>query len=306
MNGSRARWSVILAGGDGVRLSSFTRRLAGDDRPKQFCPVIGGRSLLEQTWDRAGLLLPGERRMVVVTNKHARYFEPALAALGASHVVRQPEARGTAAGILYPLLRLAALDRDASVAFLPSDHYFSDDARFMGHVAAAFDAVEARGSRVLLLGITPDTHETEYGWIEPGTLMAGAPGLYQVRRFWEKPDPALAALLRERGCFWNSFVMVGRVAAFEDLVAGAVPELMEALQALRPAVGTAREAEVARAVYARIESRDFSREVLSARPTALGLMPVRGVIWSDLGSPERVAQTRARLGRRAAMVALAS
>jgi len=34
------RWAVILAGGDGTRLRSFTRHIAGDDRPKQFCPVI--------------------------------------------------------------------------------------------------------------------------------------------------------------------------------------------------------------------------------------------------------------------------
>jgi nucleotidyltransferase-like protein len=27
---------IILAGGDGTRLSALTRRLAGDDRPKQF------------------------------------------------------------------------------------------------------------------------------------------------------------------------------------------------------------------------------------------------------------------------------
>jgi hypothetical protein len=32
-------WAVILAGGDGTRLSSFTRLITGDDRPKQFCPL---------------------------------------------------------------------------------------------------------------------------------------------------------------------------------------------------------------------------------------------------------------------------
>jgi mannose-1-phosphate guanylyltransferase len=40
------RWAMILAGGDGMRLRSLTRQIAGDERPKQFCPVIGGRTLL--------------------------------------------------------------------------------------------------------------------------------------------------------------------------------------------------------------------------------------------------------------------
>lgn len=33
---------IILAGGDGTRLRSLTRRLTGDDRPKQFCALLGG------------------------------------------------------------------------------------------------------------------------------------------------------------------------------------------------------------------------------------------------------------------------
>ena len=42
-------WAVLLAGGDGTRLRDLTVRIAGDDRPKQFCPIIGPESLLRQT-----------------------------------------------------------------------------------------------------------------------------------------------------------------------------------------------------------------------------------------------------------------
>jgi hypothetical protein len=41
----------------------------------------------------------------------------------------------------------------------------------------------------------------------------------------------------------------------------------------------------------------MTNTVLTARPGALGLVPVRGVVWSDLGSPDRVFTARARLGR---------
>jgi mannose-1-phosphate guanylyltransferase len=33
---------VILAGRDGARLRSLTRLVSGDDRPKQFCSLMGG------------------------------------------------------------------------------------------------------------------------------------------------------------------------------------------------------------------------------------------------------------------------
>jgi len=40
-------WAVILAGGDGTRLKSLTRHIAGDERPKQFCSVLGRATLLD-------------------------------------------------------------------------------------------------------------------------------------------------------------------------------------------------------------------------------------------------------------------
>jgi hypothetical protein len=36
-------WAVLLAGGDGIRLRDLTRRIAGDSRPKQFCPILSGK-----------------------------------------------------------------------------------------------------------------------------------------------------------------------------------------------------------------------------------------------------------------------
>ena len=35
------RWAVVLAGGDGTRLQSLTLKIAGDQRPKQFCSFFG-------------------------------------------------------------------------------------------------------------------------------------------------------------------------------------------------------------------------------------------------------------------------
>jgi mannose-1-phosphate guanylyltransferase len=56
---------VILAGGDGTRLKSLIRQITGDERPKQFCSVIGGATLLEETQRRAALQLAPERTLYV-------------------------------------------------------------------------------------------------------------------------------------------------------------------------------------------------------------------------------------------------
>src|SRR5450631_4045860 len=71
---AKGPWAVIMAGGDGTRLRPLTRLLAGDDRPKQFCKVIGSETLLQQTSRRVGCLVAHSRTVVVVNTKHLRLF----------------------------------------------------------------------------------------------------------------------------------------------------------------------------------------------------------------------------------------
>lgn len=282
------RWALILAGGEGARLRSLTRRISGDERPKQFCPVIGRDCLLEQTRLRAAQLIAPDRTLLVLTQAHERFYAPLLRGADPGSLVVQPVGRGTAPAIFYGLLRIAAVSPAAAVAVLPSDHWVSDDARFMAHVMSAFLVADSHPDRVVLLGIGPDTAETEYGWIEPGErLLPG--GVRRVRRFWEKPTSAVARQLLVRGCLWNSFVMVAPVATLLALFRRALPAVATTFGPVREAAGTRAEGVAARHVYARLESADFSRAVLTPNPAHLAVLPVTDVGWSDLGQPGRVA-----------------
>src|SRR6266700_1199921 len=116
-------WAIVLAGGEGVRLRSLTRRLYGYDRPKQYAALVGARSLLRQTLDRVGLLIPPERTVVVTLASHARYVEAELRGAPRPHVLAQPYDRGTAAGIFLPAHWIRLRDPDATVVVFPSDHF---------------------------------------------------------------------------------------------------------------------------------------------------------------------------------------
>ena len=296
----QAPWGVILAGGDGVRLRSLTRRITGDERPKQFCPILGPETLLDQTRRRTALTVSPCRTVVVVTRTHQSFYAPSVAGLLSGSLVEQPENKGTAPAILYALLRLAGMAATDPVVIFPSDHYVSDDAGFMAHVESAFAAVRARPELVVLLGITPDRPEVEYGWIEPAEpiLGEGQGAVCRVRRFWEKPSPLLAQTLRAEGCLWNSFVIVARVPALLGLIHRAIPDLYYAFDSIRPAMNTFGEAEAVRALYSRFPSTDFSGQVLAPSPVYLAVLPVRGVRWNDLGDPHRVLATQRQLDRR--------
>jgi len=286
------RYAVILAGGDGTRLRSFTRAITGDERPKQFAPVIGGQTLLDQTRERVAPAVREENTLLVVTKTHEQFYKRLP---GNPRLLVQPENKGTAPGIIYPLIRIATESPDAVVAFFPSDHYFADDCKFMSYVETAFETAQRNPQKVTLLGISPEGPEVDFGWIEPSLLEtrnAAAP----VLRFWEKPTPALARNLMKRGCLWNSFVMIGKVNAFLDMIRHALPDLLSYFEALVPVIGTPDEFPNVQFLYSWLREINFSSEILALRPQDLRVIKVDGVGWSDLGDPSRVLATLSRLG----------
>jgi mannose-1-phosphate guanylyltransferase len=288
--GGQNEWAVILAGGDGTRLRSLTRRITGDERPKQFCHILGEGTLLEQTRQRVAVEIAPERTLLVVNRAHEPFYAPLLLEESRANLVVQPCNRGTAPAILYSLLRIAAVRPEASVAFFPSDHYASNDRTFMNHTRIALNAVRARPDLVLLLGIHPESAEVDYGWIEPAgpILVSECPRLFSVRRFWEKPNHSFARVLQVRGCLWNSFVMVSSARGLLEVIEKALPHLCRAFAKLGTIFGTRKEASKVDRLYQDLAESNFSHQVLALCPERLAVLKVTGIKWSDLGEPRRV------------------
>lgn len=293
-----SRWAVILAGGIGTRLQPLTRRMFGENRPKQFCTFFGDRTLLGHTHARIARLIPAERTLCVVVKAHSSYYTRELTEVS-SRVLEQPIDRGTTAAIAYSLARIAAVDPSAVAGFFPADHYFADEDSLTNSLNWAY-RVAGLSETLVLLGAKPDRPEVEYGWIEPGSELfrGGRPGLFRVNRFWEKPSAEVARGLFDRGCLWNTFVMVGRVRTFLSALKQSVPNVF---RAFAPRADRAAGIFDTDKIYSSLASGDFSRQVLSAFPDRLTVLRLDNVGWSDLGTPERViAAVGASAGNRVA------
>ncbi len=287
-----------MAGGEGLRLRPLTYKICGDDRPKQYVPLFEGRSLLGQTLDRTGLIIPRTRTAVVTVRSHSRYLSGEFAATGSPHVLVQPDDRGTAAGVLFPAQWVAWRDPQSTVAIFPSDHFVLEERAFMDHVARVAAWVDDHPDRLVLLGARATEPEVEYGWIELGKPLApsAAGGIWGVRRFWEKPSEDVARTCLEAGCLCNTFILVGKVGTLIRAGQEALQEIADRLARIGRFRGTEDEGWAVQQAYALIPSANFSRSILEPAPPFLAVSRFPGVTWSDLGSPRRVLQVLRKLG----------
>ena len=294
--GNPHRWAVILAGGEGVRLRHLTRFVSGDDMPKQFCRIWGGRTLLGHTRQRVARVVSSDRTAFVLLESHKRFIAADLADAPAWNKMVQPANRGTLAAVSFAIARLLALDAQAVAAIFPSDHFYAQEDSFTAGIDLALEAAERNPESVILVGAPASFAATDYGWIEACSAPAGSyQGMLRVKNFWEKPSVRQARELYERGCVWNTFVMVGRAEAFQKMIQSAAPEFCQPF-ARQPTEGEASYETRLRTIFGRLPADDLSRRVLSRLPQHLGVFCLGNVGWSDLGDPQRLLEAMARVG----------
>lgn len=287
-------WAIVLAAGDGVRLRGLMSQTYGYDVPKQYCTFNGDQPLVRMALKRAFMITTIRQTIAVVAADHRQWWEPQLTDLPRDNIVVQPCNRGTACGVLLPLIRVLLENPNAFVVVLPSDHFVDDERVFARTVCKAFKAARAADDSVVLLGIPPEGVDADYGWIEP-TLSSRA-GVHWVLSFVEKPVPELAAQLRERGYLWNSFVFVARGLVLLEAYSRAFPSLIERFGSVWVDSNADDIPRRLEDLYSGLPTLDLSRDVLQAGNLTMRVLPVPPCGWTDLGTPDRVARCVERCG----------
>jgi len=290
-----------MAGGDGTRLKSLTQLISGEDRPKQFCDVYGGKTLLAQTRARLACAIHPKRTAFVLVKTHERFYGSELADVEPHQLIVQPGNKGTTAAVICSLLRVTSLAGDPVVGFFPTDHYYANEAGFSICVDQAVRVAHNHSNTLVILGAEAEHAEVEYGWIEPGTRFDSpfTNALLRVHRFWEKPSHPAAQALFNSGCLWNTFVMVARASLFLSLLGNTVaPSVLNAFMAARRYSDDRTHLVAQEKLWPSLTKGDFSHQVLTPNAQHLAVLRVGDIGWSDLGTPERVRAAMARSGLR--------
>lgn len=270
-------WAVVLAGGVGSRFWP----LSTPERPKQLLPLVGERSLLEDTLLRLEPLADASRTLIL-TNAQLTGAIGGITGSSGVQVLAEPRPAGTAAALTFAALKVLELGgEDAVMVCVHADWAIADAAGFRDALLAAATAADTHRSLVTV-GIRPTRPDIGYGYIQPGGAVA--PGVRRVERFREKPDLATAERLVSEGCLWNSGIFAWRARDFVDEVSSLTPELAPAL-----AAGTGDPERFFAAVATPI-SVDVGVLERSDR-----VMVVDGDFgWDDVGTWDSLARVRVR------------
>ena len=234
------RYCVIMCGGAGTRFWPFSR----SSKPKQFLDFFGtGRSLLQMTVDRICPAVKPENIILVTNNQYKDIIKEQLPQIKESNILLEPARRNTAPCICWAAHHIAAMDPEAVIVNLPSDHLILKEPEFCQAIEEGFDFVE-KGNRLLTLGIKPTAPHTGYGYIQQGTAEKEYPGIFKVKSFTEKPDHDMASLFVDSGeFFWNAGIFLWSAKAILEAFEKYSPEISQTLDAPSGVYATPKEPE---------------------------------------------------------------
>jgi mannose-1-phosphate guanylyltransferase len=293
-------WTLALAGGEGVRLQDYVERRFGRRMPKQYCCLLGSRSMLQHTLDRMNKLTPASRTLTVIGTHHGEIAAPQLIDRS-DHVFRQPSSRDTGLALYVAIAMIKRWTPNAIITITPTDHYVAPSTKYVEQVRAARGVAARMRDKIVILGATPNEPDPELGYLSLGAPLTDVPNVKTVRGFVEKPSVPLATELNAQGALWNTMVTCGTVDALWELGRATDARLIDILESFVPLVGTPDEDDAIEYIYRALLPISFSRDMLERAPDRLAAMELEGVEWSDWGRPERI-ETVLALRRSRALV----
>ncbi len=270
---------VILCGGSGTRLWPLSRKAL----PKQFVPLLGGKSLLCMTLERGRALSPTP--LVIASEEHRFLVQEAAHSAGVqATVLLEPVARNTAAAMALAAIHSAP---DALLLYLPADHHIPDAALFCATVAQGVDAAQA--GHIVTFGVTPSHPSTAYGYLQQGEAL-GQGAASQVQRFVEKPAAAQAhTMLLAGGYLWNAGIFLCRADTLLAALHSHAPDILACCH-------DAMAQQTTDGAFVRIDARAFAAcrsesvdYAVMERARNVAVVPFAGQ-WSDVGSWNAVAE----------------
>ncbi len=278
--------AVILAGGSGTRFWPLSRM----NRPKQFLPIAGDKTMLEETVERLLPLIPHKNIVTISNGEQAKLIRRLVPKLPAANILAEPQAKNTAASLILATAHIYFRDSGTIVAVICADHLIRKREIFLRKLGAAAEAA-FRNDVIVTFGIPPVYPATGYGYIcysKKEATRIGGQLFYSVLRFKEKPSfPRAKKYLAAGDHFWNSGMFIWRADVFAAKLRKYAPVFYAYWERILKALKEKNQAEVD-SVFHEIPSLSIDYALMEK---AEGVLMNEGSFgWSDIGAWSSLAE----------------
>lgn len=215
-------YAVIVAGGSGTRLWPLSRK----NLPKQMQKFVSDKTLIDETVERLGTVIPKENIFVSTTSAYAEQIKKLLPEIAEENIIIEPEARGTT--VAFSLFSHVIYNRDpeAIIFTLASDHTVTDVDSFQQALVETFSFIDTHQKHIALIGIKPTYPDSGLGYIKVDTVIDTEPTAYSVEKFIEKPSVEVArSYLETDEYYWNAAYYCFKAATLIEAYSEADPNL---------------------------------------------------------------------------------
>ena len=274
---------MILCGGAGTRLWPLSRQ----DLPKQFLPLMGDQSLLQQTamrvsggqFSSAILVSSQDQRSLIMTQ-----LEQAGTPIEA--IILEPVGRNTAPAAALAAAWLRERAEHEILLLIPSDHVIGDRKALLKAIEIGLP--HARNGAIVTFGAKPTEPNIQYGYIEAAADAPFGDGAFTIRRFHEKPDASRAEEYLKTGrFFWNSGIFLVKASTLLDEMRQFLKSTIDAVQ--RSVAEASTEGLCVRPdadAFSSAENISIDHAIMEK--TSLGIVVPVEMNWSDVGSWDAV------------------
>jgi len=190
---------VILSGGSGTRLWPLSRK----EHPKQYLPLVGDNTMLQDTILRLNGLDNLTDPIIVCNADHRFLVAEQCQQIDIKNptILLEPVGRNTAPAIAAAAIQSLKASDDALLLVLSADHVIQDVDAF--HKAINIAKQHTQSGKLVTFGIVPTNTNTGYGYIK--SSKDNYNGAHKVEEFVEKPDLETAEKYLDQGNYlWNS------------------------------------------------------------------------------------------------------
>lgn len=272
------KYAIIMAGGGGTRFWPLSRQ----DMPKQLLNLSGSDVMINETIKRIQQTIDIDKIFIVTNSKQAEIMKNiVLSEFPKENILIEPAMKNTAACILYGAMYIMEKHGDGILSVFPSDHYVTQNEKFISTIEKAIDIVD-NTDKIVTIGIEPTFPSTGYGYIKKEKELFHKEA-YKVDLFVEKPNFEKAkAYIKTGDYYWNSGMFVWKTSVVLDLFKRFLPKIYNKLEPLTGKLLTIEGTEALESIYKTLDSISIDYGIMERTDDALVIPGDFG--WNDVGS----------------------